>query len=87
MPSVEITTPESNKAVWRAPRPVTRNRPSWSAPTLVVYQDVVLSADRGLRRYRFLDVRDPIHGEPWSPLEPPGRRYRVLSRRGESPGA
>lgn len=34
--------------VWRAPRPVARNRPAWSAPTLVVYEDVVLSADRAL---------------------------------------
>lgn len=32
--------------VWRAARPVARNRPAWSAPTLVVYEDVVLSADR-----------------------------------------
>lgn len=34
--------------VWRAPRPVARNRPAWSAPTLVVYEDVVLSADRAV---------------------------------------
>jgi len=42
----------------------------------------VLSADRSLRRYRFLEVRDPIHGERWTGLERPGRRYRVLSRAG-----
>lgn len=36
----------SGKRLWHAPRPVGRVRPSWSAPTLVVYQDVVLSADR-----------------------------------------
>jgi uncharacterized protein len=40
----------------------------------------LLSADRGMRRYRFLDVRDPVHGELWSPAERPGRRYRVLPR-------
>ena len=33
--------------LWRARRPVSLNRPAWSAPTLVVYGDVVLSADRG----------------------------------------
>ncbi|UCF16424.1 MAG: PQQ-binding-like beta-propeller repeat protein [Phycisphaerales bacterium] len=30
---------------WRAGRPVRTNRLSWSAPTLVVHEDVVLSAD------------------------------------------
>ncbi len=32
--------------VWRADRQVTRKRPAWSAPTLVVQSDVVLCADR-----------------------------------------
>ena len=41
----------------------------------------LLSSDRGMRRYRFLDVRDPVHGELWTPEERPARRYRVLSRR------
>jgi len=36
----------TGKEVWRAPRPVARNRLSWTAPTLVVYGGVVLSADR-----------------------------------------
>jgi len=31
---------------WKADRPVATNRPAWSAPTLVAYGDVVLSADR-----------------------------------------
>ena len=31
---------------WRADRPVTTSRWAWSAPTLVAYGDVVLSADR-----------------------------------------
>jgi len=36
----------SGRQLWRAPRRVSRRRPSWSAPTLVVYGDVVLSGDR-----------------------------------------
>ena len=40
----------------------------------------LLSTDREMRRWRFLDVRDPLHGEPWSPAARPGRRYRTLSR-------
>lgn len=41
----------------------------------------LLSTDRGMRRYAFLSVRDPVHGDPWSPLAPPVRRYRVLKAR------
>ena len=37
------------REIWRAPRPVSRQRPTWSAPTLVVYKDVVLSAERAVR--------------------------------------
>jgi len=36
----------SGEPLWRAARPVSRHRPSWSAPTLVVYKDVVLCGDR-----------------------------------------
>jgi outer membrane protein assembly factor BamB len=32
---------------WKAPRPVHRQRLGWSTPTLVVYDGVVFSADRG----------------------------------------
>ena len=39
----------------------------------------LLSADRGMRRFSFLSVRDPAHGEVWSPGEQPARRYRVLA--------
>ncbi len=42
----------------------------------------LLSADAGMKRFSFLAVRDPLHGEPWSPDERPLRRYRRLSRRG-----
>jgi uncharacterized protein len=41
----------------------------------------LLSADRGMRRFAFLEVRDPLHGEPWTPAERPARRYRVLKPR------
>ena len=41
----------------------------------------LLSADRGMRRFAFLTVRDPIHGEPWTPEAKPVRRYRVLQAR------
>jgi uncharacterized protein len=41
----------------------------------------LLSADRGMRRFAFLSVRDPVHGEAWSPAERPARRYRVLTPR------
>ena len=36
----------SGQVLWRASRPVNRRRPSWSAPTLVVRDGVVLCADR-----------------------------------------
>ena len=49
----------------------------------------LLTADAGMRRYRFLDVRDPFHAsihdslheQPWRPGERPGRRYRTLRPR------
>jgi len=41
----------------------------------------LLSADRGMERFAFLEVRDPLHGEPWEPAQKPTRRYRVLSPR------
>jgi predicted nucleic acid-binding protein len=48
----------------------------------------LLSADRLMRRFPFLDVRDPLRGAEWTPDEPPARRYRVLGvRRGLGPGS
>lgn len=38
----------------------------------------LLSSDRGMRRYGFLSVRDPLHGEPWTTKAAPLRRYRTL---------
>jgi len=36
----------SGEELWRADRPLATSRWAWTAPTLVVYEDVVLSADR-----------------------------------------
>ncbi len=36
----------TGKEIWRTDRPLTINRWAWTAPTLVVHGDVVLSADR-----------------------------------------
>jgi len=41
----------------------------------------LLSTDRAVRRFAFLTVTDPLHGEPWSPGAPPARRYRALRAR------
>lgn len=41
----------------------------------------LLSADRGMERYPFLEVTDPVHGEPWQPAQTPKRRYRILTPR------
>ena len=41
----------------------------------------LLSTDPGMSRWRFLDVRDPLKGEPWKPGSRPARRYRTLTRR------
>lgn len=45
----------------------------------------LLSADSAMKRYRFLSVRDPLHGAPWAPDEAPQRRNR--RRRGAVPPA
>jgi len=37
---------KDGKIAWRAARPLDTRRPGWSAPTLVVHDDVVLSADQ-----------------------------------------
>ncbi len=41
----------------------------------------LLSTDRGMRRFSFLDVRDPLRGAAWGPDARPARRYRVLTPR------
>lgn len=39
---------KTGEEIWRASRPISLKRPAWSTPTLVVYGDVVLSADRAV---------------------------------------
>jgi outer membrane protein assembly factor BamB len=39
---------KTGKLLWRVPRATARKRPSWTAPTLVVCDGVVLSADRAV---------------------------------------
>ncbi len=39
----------TGKELWRSPRPVARSRFSWSTPTLVIHDGVVLSLDRSER--------------------------------------
>lgn len=41
----------------------------------------LLTADRGMRRYPQLALRNPLEAEPWTPRTPPTRRYRVLRPR------
>ncbi|NOX56935.1 MAG: PQQ-binding-like beta-propeller repeat protein [Planctomycetes bacterium] len=40
----------SGKVLWRTERRLSRIRPGWSVPTVVAYQDVVLSADRSITK-------------------------------------
>jgi len=39
---------KTGKEAWRAPREISKARPTWTAPTLVVYGEVVLSGDRAV---------------------------------------
>lgn len=43
----------------------------------------LLTADRGMRRFAFLTVIDPVHGPGWNPETRPTRRYRMLGGRGD----
>jgi len=49
---------KSGEEVWQAERTVSRSRPTWTAPTLVVYDDVVLSADRDVAQKKTMDEAD-----------------------------
>lgn len=46
----ELICIKDGKVHWRVARPLDINRYSWSAPTLIVYDDVVLSADHARNR-------------------------------------
>jgi len=48
----------SGEDIWRAERIVSRSRPTWSAPTLVLYGDVVLSGDRAVTPKKTTDTSD-----------------------------
>jgi len=54
----------SGETIWQTQRTVSRNRPTWSAPTLVVYRDVVLSADRAVAE-KPVDVADDQRKVQW----------------------
>lgn len=41
----------------------------------------LLSTDPAMSRWGFLDVRDPLKGDSWTPLARPARRYRTLAGR------
>jgi len=49
---------KSGEEVWQAERTVSRSRPTWTAPTLVVYDDVVLSGDRAVAQKKTMDQAD-----------------------------
>ena len=53
----------SGKEAWRADRPVARSRFSWSTPTLVVHDGVVLSGDRAATAGADKEV--PRQGSKW----------------------
>jgi len=65
---------EDGAVVWKIPRSANRRRPSWSAPTLVIYEDVVLSADRS--------AREP---PPQAPLPRGPNQWIVSSLGGNAP--
>ncbi|NOX57223.1 MAG: PQQ-binding-like beta-propeller repeat protein, partial [Planctomycetes bacterium] len=51
----------TGQRLWRSPRDVPRQRPGWSAPTVVLQDGVVLVADRWPK---FKDRIDPVTGKP-----------------------
>jgi len=48
---------QTGEELWHSPRPSSYARPSWSAPTLVAYDDFVLSADRWAAAKERADTR------------------------------
>jgi len=64
---------ETGRERWRASRPIKKTRWAWSTPTLVVYGDVVLSADRAGR------------DESQENVEPDKLQWNVSSQGGDSP--
>ena len=46
LPALDTPLPASGNVLWRAERPSEYFRPGWSSPTLVAFDEVVISADR-----------------------------------------
>jgi len=77
----------SGQELWRASRPVARSRFGWSTPTLVVYEDVVISADRNPTALAG-DLLPPEKGVLWLPSSnggnaPPGEMIAFSVQTGE----
>ncbi len=53
----------AGKELWRSPRPVARSRYTWSTPTLVIHDGVVLSVDRAASDN--VDQSPPAQGSKW----------------------
>ncbi len=73
--------------VWRAERRVARSRLGWSAPTLVIYGDVVLSADRDAASTARKGA-EPPEGVEWVPssaggIAPDGELIAFSAKTGE----
>jgi len=72
---------------WKADRPVATNRPAWSAPTLVAWGDVVLSADRSTSGAMLPGAKSPT-GVVWVVTSnggqaPPGEMVAFSAENGE----
>ncbi len=77
---------DTGSEVWHADRPVSMNRPTWSGPTLVVHNGVVLSADRGAGS-KFAKKADSPNGVLWVVTSdggnaPPGKMMAFAAETG-----
>ncbi len=72
---------KDGEMIWETPRPVDMKRPGWSTPTLVVYENVVLSADRAAPG---MVERDPdlVHKTSWVDA-PAGMLFAFSAETGE----
>ena len=61
---------KNGQTIWKSDRPSRLTRKSWSAPTLVVYDGVLLSADKAANR-QAADIPEPIL---WKKTSKPDRR-------------
>lgn len=75
----------TGQEIWRAARPISRRRPAWTAPTLVVHDGVVLSADREVPEDQ---ADEPLAEVEWivtsqGGISPPGRLIAFCAQTGE----